>query len=291
MGQKKLSERAIEWGASAVAHASILIIALIFLFLFAEGYKIFAYDDPLHIFFGTDWQPTSQNPRYEMLALIVGSLVVTLGAMLIAIPLGVGCAIYLSEIAPPHLAEILKPIIEILAGIPSVVLGFFALVVLAPLISLAFGVPSGLTALNGALILAVMILPTIETISEDALRAVPKGFREASFAMGATHWETIRHVAVPAAMPGITVAILLGFGRAIGETMVVLMATGNASIMPTGLLDPVRAMTSTIASEMGEVAQGSAHYFALFMVGCILFAISFAVNLAASMIVKRGQNS
>jgi len=270
-----------------VAYTSLVVIALIFLFLFLEGYKIFGYENPAHIFFGTEWQPTSGNPRYEMLTLIVGSLFVTLGAMVLGVPLAVGCAIYLSEIAPPWLEEVLKPAIEIIAGIPSVVIGFFALVVLAPIISQVFGIPSGLTALNGALMLAVMIIPTVETIAEDALRAVPRGYRDASLAMGATEWKTIRHVIVPSAMPGIGVAVLLGFGRAIGETMVVLMATGNAAIIPTSFLDPVRTMTGTIASEMGEVASGSPHYFALFMIGCILFLISFSVNLVANRVIKR----
>ncbi len=270
-----------------VAYTSIAVIALIFVFLFLEGYRIFGYEDPAHLFFGTEWQPTSENPRYEMLTLIVGSLFVTLGAMAIGVPLAVGCAVYLSEIAPQWLEEILKPAIEIIAGIPSVVIGFFALVVLAPLLSQVFGIPSGLTALNGALMLAVMIIPTVETISEDALRSVPRGYRHASLAMGATEWETIRQVVVPSAMPGIGVGVLLGFGRAIGETMVVLMATGNASMIPTGFLDPVRTMTGTIAAEMGEVARGSPHYFALFMVGCILFLISFGVNLVANQFIRR----
>jgi len=270
-----------------VAYTSIVVIALIFLFLFIEGYRIFGYENPIHLFTGTDWQPTSENPRYEMLTLIVGSLFVTIGAMAIGVPLAVGCAIYLSEIAPPWLGEVLKPAIEIIAGIPSVVIGFFALVVLAPVISQVFQIPSGLTALNGALMLAVMIIPTVETISEDALRSVPKGYRDASLAMGATEWETIRHVVVPSAMPGIGVGVLLGFGRAIGETMVVLMATGNAAMIPTGFLDPVRTMTGTIAAEMGEVARGSPHYFALFMIGCVLFIISFGVNLAANHLIRR----
>lgn len=271
----------------AVAALSVVIVALIFLFLFLEGVRIFGFESPIHLFFGSDWEPTSENPRYEMFALIIGSLFVTAGAMLLSIPLGVGCAIYLSEISSGRIAEILKPTIEILAGIPSVVLGFFALVVVSPAISMAFGIPSGLTALNGALILAMMVVPTIETISEEALRAVPRSHREASLALGSTKWEAIRHVVLPAALPGISVAVLLAFGRAIGETMVVLMATGNAAMLPSGFLDPVRTMTGTIAAEMGEVAIGSPHYFALFMMACILFLITLAVNMAASAIIKR----
>lgn len=286
---ERIKEQAFGTITHAVAYTSLIVIAFIFIFLFFEGYRIFQFDNPIHMFTGTEWQPTSENPRYEMLTLIIGSLVVTLGAMFVGVPLAVGCAIYLSEIAPPWLEELLKPAIEIIAGIPSVVIGFFALVVLAPIIAQVFGIPSGLTALNGALMLAVMIIPTVETISEDALRSVPRRHREASLAMGATEWETIRHVVVPSAMPGITVGVLLGFGRAIGETMVVLMATGNASILPNSILDPVRTMTGTIAAEMGEVARGSPHFFALFMIGCILFAISFAVNLIANYAIRRDE--
>ena len=271
----------------ANAYVSVLIVALIFIFIFSEGLQIFQFETPLRFFLGSDWQPTSQDPRYEIFPLIVGSLLVTAGAMAISIPLGLGCAIYLSEIASPSFAEILKPAIEVLAGVPSVVLGFFALVVLSPEIAHAFGLPSGLNALNGAIILAVMVVPTIETISEDALRAIPRSYRDASSALGATDWETIRHVIVPAALPGISVAVLLGFGRVIGETMVVLMATGNAAMIPASFLDPVRTMTATIASEMGEVPMGSPHYFSLFMIACVLFTISLAVNVIANTIIKR----
>ncbi len=287
MAKQDLAGNAMGKLTHIVAYTSIVAIVLIFLFLFLEGAGIFRFEDPVHLFLGTEWQPTSENPRYEMLTLIVGSLFVTLGAIVVGVPLAVGCAIYLSEIAPQWLEEVLKPAIEIIAGIPSVVIGFFALVVLAPLLSQIFGIPSGLTALNGALMLAVMIIPTVETISEDALRSVPKGYRHASLAMGATEWETIKNVIVPSAIPGIGVGVLLGFGRAIGETMVVLMATGNAALIPTGFLDPVRTMTGTVAAEMGEVARGSPHYFALFMIGCTLFIISFGVNLVANHLIKR----
>ncbi|MEM2137521.1 MAG: phosphate ABC transporter permease subunit PstC [Candidatus Anstonellaceae archaeon] len=281
----------LEWAAKRavmlIAFASVLAVALIFLFLFSEGLKLLQFESLSEMLFGADWQPTSANPRFGMLALLSGSILVTAGALFLAIPLGLGCAVYLSELASPKISEILKPTIEIIAGIPSVVLGFFALVVISPAISQVFGLPSGLNALNGALVLALMVVPTIETISEDALRAVPKGFREASLAMGATKWETIWHVTLPSALPGIAVAVLLGFGRAIGETMVVLMATGNAAVIPTGFFDPVRTMTGTIAAEMGEVAIGSAHYQALFMIACLLFLISFTVNIAANIFIKR----
>ncbi len=287
MARRDAFGTAFGWVTHAVAYVSIVAVLLIFVFLFLEGAGIFRYQDPVGMFLGMEWQPTSLNPRYEIAALIVGSLVVTVGAIAIGVPLAVGCAIYLSEIAPEWVEEILKPAIEVIAGIPSVVLGFFALVVLSPIIANVFGIPIGLTALNGAIMLAVMIIPTVETIAEDSLKAVPKGYREASLAMGASEWDTIRHVVVPSAMPGISVAVLLGFGRAIGETMVVLMATGNAAIIPKGMLDPVRTMTGTIAAEMGEVARGSPHFAALFMIGCVLFVISFAVNMVANYAIRR----
>ena len=285
--KKTLLENSVKRIVSIIAFASVFVVALIFLFLFSEGFKLLQFESLPAMLFGSDWQPTSSNPRYGMLPIILGSLLVTVGALLLAIPFGIGCAIYLSELANPKISEILKPTIEIIAGIPSVVLGFFALVVLSPVLSQLFGLPSGLNALNGALVLALMVVPTIETISEDALRAVPKGFREASLAIGATKWETIWHVVLPSALPGIIVAVLLGFGRAVGETMVVLMATGNAATIPSCFLDPVRTMTGTIAAEMGEVAIGGVHYQALFMIACILFLISWAVNMAAGMFIKR----
>ncbi len=292
IGLRKIpAELAIEKAISLVGYLSVIAVALIFLFLFSEGLKLLQTESLITMLFGSDWQPTSENPRYGMLPLILGSLLATAGALAIAIPLGIGCAVYLSELSGGRVSEILKPTIEILAGIPSVILGFFALVVIAPAISQIFGVPSGLNALNGAIVLALMVVPTIETISEDALRSVPKGFREASLAMGATKWETIWHIVLPAALPGVTVAVLLGFGRAIGETMVVLMATGNAALIPSGFLDPVRTMTGTIAAEMGEVAIGSAHYQSLFMLALLLFMISFAVNIAANMLIKRQRYS
>ncbi|MCX8195425.1 MAG: phosphate ABC transporter permease subunit PstC [Candidatus Micrarchaeota archaeon] len=270
------------------AYSMILVVFFIFFFLFFEGIKIFNFESVQHFFLGQSWQPTSSNPRFEIASIIIGSLFVTAGALLLSVPVALGCAIYLSEVAPPSLSELLKPVIEILAGIPSVVIGFFGLTVVVPAVASIFGIPSGLTLLSGILVLAIMVLPTIETISEDALRSVPRSYREASAALGATDWETIHKVVLPAAMPGITVAILLGFGRAIGETMVVLMVTGNAAIIPTSVFDPIRTMTATIAAEMGEAPFGSPHYFALFMIAATLFVISFMVNSAANLLIKRG---
>jgi phosphate transport system permease protein len=216
---------------------------------------------------------------------------VTITAMLIAFPLGLCTAVFVREVAPPWAREVLKPVIEVLAGIPSVVLGFFGMIVLAPIVREGLGAPTGLTTLTGALILAYMSLPTIITVAEDALDSIPKSYRDAGLAMGATRWQTIWRVVVPAARSGIIMALMLGMGRAIGETMAVMMVTGNAARLPDGLraiLLPVRTMTATIAAEMGEVAHGSTHYHALFAIGLILFVLTFLINLAvASMMFQK----
>jgi len=224
------------------------------------------------------------------LPLILGSLLVTLGAVVIALPLGLATAIFVGEIAPDWAREILKPLIEVLAGIPSVVLGFLGMVAVAPLVRERLGAPTGLTAFTGSLMLAYMSLPTIISVAEDAIDAVPQEYRDAALAMGATHWQTIWRVVLPAARSGIIIAVMLGVGRAIGETMAVMMVTGNAARMPLGLdafFKPVRTMTATIAAEMGEVARGSTHYHVLFAVGIILFVITFIVNaIAAAFSIK-----
>jgi phosphate transport system permease protein len=226
------------------------------------------------------------------LPLILGSILVTVTAIAIAVPLGVATAVYVREVAPGWAREILKPLIEVLAGIPSVVLGFFGMTLLAPLVRDTLGVATGLTAFTGALLLAYMALPTIISVAEDALDAVPKSYRDAGLAMGATQWQTIWRVVVPAARSGIVVAVMLGMGRAIGETMAVMMVTGNAARMPLSvdsIFRPARTMTATIAAEMGEVAQGSTHYHALFGIGIILFVLTFVINLAAASSVFRKQ--
>lgn len=265
--------------------SAIVIVALIFFFLLREGIPTFL-DIPLRQLFGSRWYPIENI--FGLWPLIVGSLMVTTGAVLIAVPLGLTTAIYLGEIAPAWQREILKPIIEVLAGIPSIVLGFLGWVALAPLIQ-QLGAPTGLTAFTGSLILAYMALPTIISISEDALYAVPKEYRDGALAIGATQWQTIWRVVLPAARSGIVIAVMLGIGRAIGETMAVMMVTGNAANIPAlepGILfQPVRTMTATIAAEMGEVAQGSLHYSVLFGIGIVLFVITFAINLLASKLV------
>jgi phosphate transport system permease protein len=233
--------------------------------------------------FATRWYPTFD--LFGTLPLVLGSILVTVTAIIIALPLGVATAVFVREVAPSWAREILKPMIEVLAGIPSVVLGFFGMTLVAPLIRETLGAPTGLTAFTGALILAYMSLPTIISVAEDALDAVPKSYRDAGLAMGATKWQTIWRVVVPAARSGIVTAVMLGLGRAIGETMAVMMVTGNAARIPLSLdslFRPARTMTATIAAEMGEVAQGSTHYHALFGIGIILFLLTFFINLAAA---------
>ena len=262
--------------------SSIGFVLLIFLFLIREGVPVF-FEVPLSDLFGTRWYPTLD--LFGTLPLILGSTLVTGTAVAIALPLGVATAVFVREVAPGWAREILKPMVEVLAGIPSVVLGFFGMTLAAPLVRETLGAPTGLTAFTGALILAYMALPTIISVAEDALDAVPKSYRDAGLAMGATQWQTIWRVVVPAARSGIVTAVMLGMGRAIGETMAVMMVTGNAARMPLTLdsfLRPVRTMTATVAAEMGEVAHGSTHYHALFGIGIILFLMTFLINLAAA---------
>jgi phosphate transport system permease protein len=276
------SEFAIEAFIKMVGFSAIGFVFLILVFLLIEGLPVFFEVHPGNIF-GTRWYPTFN--LYGTLPLILGSCLVTVTAIVLALPLGVGTAVFVRELAPSWVREILKPTIEVLAGIPSVVLGFFGMIVVAPLLRDVLDAPTGLTVLTGAFILAYMALPTIISVAEDALDAVPKSYRDAGLAMGATQWQTIWKVVVPAARSGIVTAVMLGMGRAIGETMAVMMVTGNAARMPLGLdslLKPVRTMTATIAAEMGEVAQGSIHYHALFGIGIILFLLTFLINLAAA---------
>jgi phosphate transport system permease protein len=269
--------------------STIGFVLLIFLFLLREGLLVFL-EVPASNLFGTRWYPTFG--LFGTLPLILGSALVTVTAIGIALPLGVATAVFVREVAPTWAREFLKPMIEVLAGIPSVVLGFFGMAFVAPLVREILGAPTGLTAFTGALILAYMSLPTIISVAEDALDAVPKSLRDAGLAMGATQWQTIWRVVVPAARSGIVTAVMLGLGRAIGETMAVMMVTGNAARMPLTLdsfFRPVRTMTATVAAEMGEVAQGSVHYHALFGIGIILFVLTFAINLAATVTIFKKQ--
>jgi phosphate transport system permease protein len=265
----------------------IVFLALIFLFLVSEGGTTFL-EVPLADLAQTRWYPNEEY--FGVLPLVLGSILVTLGAAVISVPLGMLTAVFVAEVAPRWMREILKPFIEVLAGIPSVVLGFLGMLVVSPVIREHLGAPTGLTALTGSVMLGYMALPTIISVAEDALDAVPRSYRDAALALGATRWQTIWRVTVPAARSGILTALMLGIGRAIGETMAVMMVTGNAARMPLTLdsfLMPVRTMTATIAAEMGEVAQGSTHYHVLFGVGLVLFVVTFLINLVAAWTIFR----
>ncbi|MCC6487396.1 MAG: phosphate ABC transporter permease subunit PstC [Candidatus Hydrogenedentes bacterium] len=268
------------------ASTSILIVLLIFLFLLREA-QPFLRSPGLAAFFSAEWKPKSmQQVSFGLLPLVTGSLLVTALATLIAIPFGVCGAVYIAEIAGPREREVLKPFVELVAAIPSVVLGFFGLVVVAPAVKGTFSLPSGLTALTGAFLLALMAVPTIITISEDAIRSVPKAYKDASLALGANRVQTIWKVIVPAALSGIIASIMLGMGRVIGETMAVIMVTGNAPKTTLSPVSSVRTMTATIAAELGEVPFGSEHYQALFWVGIVLLIATFFLNLVAMRVLK-----
>ena len=282
-------EFSIEQLIRLMGMSAIGLVLLIFLFLIKEGAPALL-EVPLSNLMGQRWYPTFDV--YGLMPLILGSLLVTVGAIAISLPLGVATAVFIGEIAPEWVREILKPVIEIIAGIPSVVVGFIGLQIVSPLVREFTGAPTGLTALTGVLLLAYMALPTIISIAEDALDAVPQSYRNAAYALSATEWQTIWRVVLPAARPGIITAVMLGVGRAIGETMTVMMVAGNAARMPLGVdafLRPVRTMTATIAAEMGEVARGSTHYHVLFTVGLALFIVTFLINLVAAASIFRGE--
>ncbi len=268
----------------ATGFITIALLGGIFFMLLYNSFSFFAKVSPLDFFTGSQWDP---DTSYSIVPLIVSTAFVAFGSMLIAVPLGILTAAFLSELAPKKLQMVLKPIIEMLAAIPSVAIGFLGIVLLGPGISKLFGIQNGLNALNGSILLAIMALPTIITISEDAINAVPKSHREASLALGANKWETLFKVTLPASLPGLIAAVMLGLGRALGETMTVLMATGNASAIPKGFLDSVRTITATIAIEMGEVPYQTTHYFALFAIAAILFLITLAINLSGEYFANR----
>jgi phosphate transport system permease protein len=281
-------ELAIETLIRICGVSAVLFVFGIFFFVFREGAGFLFHGLNLKQFlFSTEWYPTSQSHvRYGVLALIVGTFSVTLLSMAIAVPFGLGAAIFVSEFCGKKTREWVKIVIELLAAIPSVVWGFIGLSVMNPLIQRVFHTPVGLNVLNGALLLALMSVPIIVSIGEDALKAVPDSFREAALALGATLWQTIYRVLLPAAKNGLLAAVLLGVGRAVGETMAVLMATGHAVNIPHSPFDPVRTLTATIAAELGEASVGSDHYQVLFIIGILLFTITFLVNLTADLVVK-----
>ncbi len=270
-------------------YSSILFVLLILFFLLREGLPALS-STPLKSLFSVRWYPI--EGYFGILPLILGSLLVTLAATLIALPFGICTAVFLSEVAPPWLRDILKPIIEILAGIPSVVLGFIGILVFVPFVREFFDIPTGLTGFTGAILLALIYIPTIVSVAEDALNTVPSSYRQAALALGATEWQTIWNVTLPAARSGVLTAVMLGIGRSLGETMAVMMVTGNAPVMPlqlNSIFGPVRTMTATIASEMGEVATGSQHYQVLFLIGIVLFLLSLVINISASLFSTRSR--
>jgi phosphate transport system permease protein len=285
--KRQIRERTIRLLFFLIALASITTLALIVVFLFMEGLPIFNKVSVTHFLFGRYWYPTSDPPDFGILPLIVGSMAVTFLSSAISIPLGVMTAIYLAEIASPRLREIVKPIVELLAALPSVVIGFFGMVVVAPFLQNALNLATGLNLFNASLMLAFMSIPTICSLSEDAIYSVPVEMKEASLALGATHWETILRVTLPGALSGISTSIILGMSRAIGETMVVLMVAGGAAMIPSSIFDPVRPMPASIAAEMAEAPFRSEHYYALFATGIVLFAFTFLFNLVADHIAHK----
>ncbi len=285
--RSKFSELLITRSIQFSGFSSILFVLLILYFLLSEGTPAL-FDIPLSDLFSERWYPIESY--YGIIPLILGSLVVTIGASLVAVPFGLLTAVFIAEIAPKWLQEIMKPLVELLAGLPSVVLGFLGILVVSPFLRDTLKLPTGLTALTGSLLLGGIAIPTIVSIAEDALNNVPNSYRHGSLALGLTRWQTIWGVTVPAARSGILMAVMLGVGRTIGETMTVMMVTGNAPILPTSLqalFMPIRTMTATIASEMGEVATGSPHYHVLFFIGIVLFVFTLFVNIIASNISSR----
>lgn len=262
---------------------AVLVLIGIFLMLVVNGIRTFLHESPLNFLTGTEWNPSafSGDSSYGILSMLISTVLVTGGALLLAIPLGLAVAAYLSEIAPRAVREIVKPLLEMLAAIPSVVLGFVGIVVIGPFLASFFGLSSGLNALNGSILLAFMSLPTIITVAEDAIRSVPASYKEASYALGGTRWVTLVRITLPACASGLIAALMLGLGRAIGETMTVLMATGNATQFPEGYFSAVRTITATIAIELGEVPYDTTHYYSLFAIGLVLFLLTLGVNIAA----------
>jgi len=286
---KKISEYFIEACIKLSGLIVIIFVVSIFLFLLKDSLSLFGVYKVDDFLFGKKWLPISEPPSFGIIPLFLGSLYVTFGAIAICVPLGVASAMFIAEVAPTYLKNILKSLIEILAAIPSVVLGFIGIVWLGPFLRNTLNLTTGMCGLTGSLLLAFMALPTVISISEDALISVPKTYREAAYGLGATRWQTLWRIILPAASSGIIAAIMLGIGRVIGETMVVMMVTGNSPVIPKSLLEPLRTLTATIAGEMGETVSGSEHYFALFAVGLVLFIITFVINLIADICLRRAR--
>ena len=270
-----------------IAFSSFIFLTGIIIVLFTEGLPVLSFTGVLGFIFGKSWYPTSTPPEFGIYPLIAGSLLVTLGAMIVAVPIGIGSALYIHEIAGEKQKMFLKPVVELLGAIPSIIFGFFGMVIVAPFLQKIFNLSTGQCAFTGALILGVMAIPVLCSIAEDALSVVPKSYREASFALGANRWQTLWKVIMPAAGSGVSTAIILGISRVMGETMTVLLVTGGAAMVPGSIFDPVRPMTSTIAAEMGEAAVGGQHYHALFAIGLVLFLITLIMNMIAEYISRK----
>ncbi len=282
-----LGEKFIEFWIFFAGILTIVVLLGIIALLMKEGLPAFWYTPPWEFFLGTKWYPVSEPPTFGIMPFFVATLWITLVATAISVPVGVACAAYLAEAAPVKVRETVKPIIEILAGIPSVVMGFIGLMLLSPLVQSAFNLNTGLCGLSAGIMLSLMSLPIIISVSEDALRAVPDDFRHAAYALGSTKWETIWHVSIPGALSGITAAIMLGVGRAIGETMTVLMVAGGALSIAVSPAEPMMPMTAAIASGIGNAVRGGLQYQALFAIGLILFVVTLAVNLIADKVLER----
>ncbi len=285
--RSRTRERLIEGIILANGLLAIVVLLGVLFLLLRTGLPVFSHTSPLEFFFGTRWYPVSEPPTFGIMPFFVSTLWVAGISTLIAIPLGVGCAAYLAEVAPANVRETVKPVIELLAGIPSVVMGFIGLALLSPYVQSLFNLNTGLSGLTAAIMLSLMSLPVIVSVSEDALNAVPQSFREASYALGATKWETVIHVCIPGAISGISASIMLGVGRAIGETMTVLMVAGGALAVPASPTDPMMPMTAAIASGIGNAVRGGPQYQALFAIGIVLFVMTLFVNLVADRVLER----
>ena len=284
---RRAAEAAVAVVIRLMGWVAIVVLAAIAVFLLVNSFAAISTVGLVPMLTGTSWYPTSTPPQFGMVPLIAGSLLVTAIAVILSVPVGVASAVYVSEFAPRWLKEPMKSVIEFMAAVPSVVYGLLGLAFVVPAVAKGFGQASGLSALAGGVVLSLMALPTIISISEDALHAVPDGLRQGSLALGNTRWQTTYKVTLPAASSGVFAAIMLGVGRAIGETMAVLMVTGNAAVIPTSVFDSVRTMTGTIATEMGEAVQGGEHFSVLFTIGLVLFAITFAINFAADVVLEK----
>jgi len=286
---RRISEYIIESLIKLSGLLVIILVFLLFLFLLKDSLSLFGVYPLGKFLFGRNWLPISEPPRFGVIPLFLGSLYVTVGAIIICVPVGIASAMFIAEVAPKSLKLVLKSLVEILASIPSVVLGFIGIVWLGPALRNVLGLTTGMCGLTGSLLLAFMALPTIITIAEDALVSVPRSYKEAAFGLGATRWQTLWRIILPCASSGIIAGVMLGIGRVIGETMVAMMVTGNSPVIPKSILQPLRTLTATIAGEMGEAVSGSEHYFALFAVGLVLFVITFIINFIADAFLRRAR--